>query len=65
MSPGTQNELITFLKERLDLRIVNMPQYHNGEQGPLYLALVLNDEIVATLNARELQAVLDEKESLY
>ena len=62
MTEEMREVLRQYLKDNLSIEARNMPQYHGGEKGPLYLALVLEDKVITSLDSRTVRAIVDGKE---
>lgn len=57
----TREELVQLLKDNVTLAVQHMPQYHNDQQGPLYLVLKFGDEVIDSIDAYHLSRVGEEE----
>lgn len=60
-------ELVMFLRQHLRLEVRQVPEQFANDPvgGPVHLCLMLGDNVLTAIHGREIQAVLDEKASVY
>lgn len=55
IDPFVLRDIRDYLKANLRLEFTHCPEYHGGERGPLYLALMLGDARLSTLSDQDLE----------